>query len=163
MFYYLDTSSLLKRYKSETGSDNIDDLFAQIHFTRQKIFTSSFTSVEIVSASQRLLKVKKIARDSYRKILLSFISDIDPYIQFVPISNDIIVIAMWIVDRYSLRPGDALQLACMLHIRDIVKTNQEEITFIASDKSLCSAAVREKITTFDPTLYSQEEWKLLFQ
>ena len=35
--YYLDTSALLKRYKIEKGSENIDDLFQDLKRIRESI------------------------------------------------------------------------------------------------------------------------------
>jgi hypothetical protein len=53
--YYLDTSALLKRYKTEKGTAVIDELFSS-RKPGEVFITSHFTSIEIESVAARALK-----------------------------------------------------------------------------------------------------------
>ncbi len=60
--YYLDTSALLKRYKSEPGSDNIYDLFASCGSLPKRLLTSLFTIVEMTSVSDRFARQRVLSK-----------------------------------------------------------------------------------------------------
>ena len=63
--YYLDTSALLKRYKTETGTDVIDELFSSRR-PAEVFVTSHFTSVEIESVGASRGSAVRIQYGAYR-------------------------------------------------------------------------------------------------
>ena len=60
--FYLDTSALVKRYKTEEGSDIIDNLYDNL-LRGHSMATSFLTVLEFVSAIRRLLKGNRISQD----------------------------------------------------------------------------------------------------
>ncbi len=54
--FYLDTSALLKRYKTEAGTSVIDRLFKLLEKPHNKAAISFLTVLEVIAAGRRLLK-----------------------------------------------------------------------------------------------------------
>ena len=69
--FYLDTSALVKRYKTEEGSDMIDYLYNNLP-KGHSLATSFLTVLEFVSAIRRLLKGNRISKDDFETIISTF-------------------------------------------------------------------------------------------
>ena len=66
--FYLDTSALVKRYKTEEGSDIIDCLYDNLP-RGNSMATSFLTVLEFVSAIRRLLKGNRISQVDRQKLI----------------------------------------------------------------------------------------------
>ena len=66
--YYLDTSALMKRYWTETGSDVVAELFEGLEDS-DALATSQLTVLEMNSALARLLESRQMAHREYQGIL----------------------------------------------------------------------------------------------
>ena len=67
-FYYLDTFALLKRYRTENGTDVLDPIFSGR--TQHEFFiTSHFTAVEIESVAARALKGRLLSKKAQGVLL----------------------------------------------------------------------------------------------
>jgi len=69
--FYLDTSALVKRYKTEEGSDIIDYLYDNLP-KEHSLAASFLTVLEFVSAIRRLLKGNRISQDDFETIISTF-------------------------------------------------------------------------------------------
>ncbi len=156
--YYLDTSVLVKRYKPEEGSENIDRLFSSLPSNEKRLITSIFSIVEFASAGDRLAKSGTITKTTYGKMIKAFNEDAEQYFHFLSMDDGIVFLAAEMVKKYSIRPGDALQLASLKRSRDTVSGYDLEIVFLAADISLCKAAVEEGFRVLNPAGQSKTEW-----
>ena len=62
--YYLDTSALLKRYRTEKGSEVIQVLFSERQ-EDETLVTSHFSSLEVEAMASRALKGRILTRKAY--------------------------------------------------------------------------------------------------
>lgn len=111
--FYLDTSAVLKRYRSEQGTDVVDSIFDE-RFTptivksvfrgvrSDVLVTSHFTCLEVESVAARMFRGKLLDEKAYN----------------------------------ALRPGDSLHAASA---RYAMTSAQDECVFVCSDKQLLEA------------------------
>ena len=115
--YYLDTSALLKRYKTEKGTAVIDDLFSARR--QNEVFvTSQFTSVEIESVAARALKGRVLNKKAHGVLLRLFAEDIEELIIVLPVSTALLSEAAAAARRSAMRAGDALHFASAIRIKE---------------------------------------------
>jgi len=69
--FYLDTSALVKRYKTEEGSEMVEDLYDNLP-SRNSLAISFLTVLEFVSAIGRLLRGGTISDEEFRDTLSTF-------------------------------------------------------------------------------------------
>ncbi len=77
--FYLDTSALVKRYKTEAGSAAVDHLYENLP-VGSHLATSFLTVLEFVSAIRRLLKSNSISNDEFEDIVSTFSHELEPFI-----------------------------------------------------------------------------------
>lgn len=130
MKIYLDTSSLVKLYHTETETEKLDDLFERN--TIETVFLSEITKVEFNSAIQKKVRTKDFTKTVATAIIKSFEADY-PNFSFVRVNDDLILQARELISKFAmegLRTLDAIQLASIISIK-------QQLTFaITADKLL---------------------------
>ncbi len=144
--YYLDTSALLKRYRTEDGSIIVNELLGAKHVDDVYV-TSYFTALEVEAVAARAVKGRVLSRDAHRALLSRFAQDLGDTILVQPISNSVIADSIDLTRRYALRAADAIQLATASRVK-LAATLQN--VFVASDKELLDCAKREGFSLLDP-------------
>jgi len=145
--FYLDTSALLKRYKTEIGSDVIDEPFRAK--AASEAFTSSYYAVlEITSVARRLLKGRALTRGAYNAMMARFLGDAESGLVLQSVNGDVVASANDVAERYALRAGDAIQLAAALAVKEALPG--ERFVLLASDKDLLQASQAAGIEAIDP-------------
>ncbi len=146
--YYLDTSALIKRYRTETGSDVVEELFEGLT-TLDELTTSYLTLLEVNSTAARLLKGGVITPGGYRRILNQFALDISDYgFTLVPVQKELIDSATAIVREYPLRSLDAIHFASAIENRRLSRAH--ELYVISADRELVAACQSYGIPALDP-------------
>lgn len=140
MNLFFDTSALIKRYISETGSDTVDALFNKA----DRILVSAVTKIEAFSTIKRLHKEKAISNEAYQNLIAEIGYDFQHFTVF-PLSKFVEDVALSLIDKYQLKTLDSIQLASLLNQKELV--NQ----FIVSDSRLKKAATSENLQLIDPT------------
>ncbi len=132
--YFIDTSALFKRYINESGTDKIDVLFDGAAL----IVISSLTIIEFLSNLKRLVDIEKIINmDIHDAIKREFFSDIaSGAIKVEPVSSQHIITSADLINKKYITPIDSLQLAAIINLKE----NYENISFVCSDRKLCSLA-----------------------
>jgi predicted nucleic acid-binding protein len=137
MIVYLDTSSLVKLYVEETGSEKIRD----IAYNATVISTSKIAYAEARAAFARKQKEDGFTINTLRKIVEDLNRDWESYF-VVEITDGLIRSAGDIAEKHLLRGFDSIHLASAINLRD--KTGAE-IYFSSNDARLNRAAEKEKI------------------
>lgn len=127
---FIDTSSLVKKYLDERGSDQFNVLLKQI----LEIIVSPFCLLELNSVLQRRLKEKTLHIDQVSSILAEIKQDL-PYFSRIHWNDDLEQKALEMIQKYQLKTLDSLQLACGY-------LSQADL-FITSDEKLYHAAKKE--------------------
>jgi uncharacterized protein len=137
MRVYLDTSSLIKLYHTESGTKELDEVFQSNKV--EGLFVSSLAKVEFNSALWKKVRTRDLLAEEAVAIIHSFESDYSNY-NFIEVTNDVILAAKELVSKYGLnglRALDSIQLASIIKIRsrlDIAITADELLrTLIKSE------------------------------
>ena len=143
MSFFIDTSALFKRYQPEQGTDLVCRILEE---SKQPVFISSISIIEIVSNLKRLFEIDKITtEEQFQQQRAFFYQDINTLgITILDVSaEDIIKADNLIMERY-MKPIDSIQLAIALNLE------HDNITFVSSDRRLCSIAETEGLPTLNP-------------
>jgi uncharacterized protein len=139
MKLYFDTSALLKKYISESGSDNVDKLFN----SATQVNVSILSHTESISALKRLHIEKEITEKDYALLRNEIKTDF-LYFNVIDISNEIIQISIELIDKHQLKSLDSIQLATAVCLKN-------EIDFVvACDSKLIKAAKKEGFKIINP-------------
>ena len=130
MKIFLDTSSLFKLYHQETGTAELEHVFAEEKITH--IFLSEISKVEFASTVWKKVRTKDISESQARTTLKLFENDFEKY-NFVATDSLILEQSRKLTSKYGiegLRTLDSIQLASCLSL-----TKQVEL-FLTADKLL---------------------------
>ena len=146
LLFYLDTSALLKRYKTEKGTNVIDELFSA-RMEDEVFVTSHFTTVEVESAASRALKGRVLNKKAYGVLLELFAEDLETRVIALPVSTALFSESALIARRLATRAGDALHLATASRVKNALAGN---IVFVTSDLELVQASGADGFTVVNP-------------
>jgi uncharacterized protein len=150
--YFLDSSALVKRYISETGSNWVCNLFDPS--LGNQFFIAAIAGVEIVSAITRRAKNGSINVTDAIAIRNQFKQDLQAEYQIIEISDKIINSAINIAELYALRGYDAVQLASGRELNILCIANGlAGINFVSADNNLNTAASGEGLIIENPNNY----------
>ncbi len=153
--FYLDTSALVKRYKTEEGSETVDYLYNNLP-SGHSLSISFLTVLEFVSAIRRLLKEGNITDEEFRDVLSTFSQEVEPFL-IKSIDDKIVADALTYVTRHGLRSADSIQLATVMELRGIMEGVGESVIFVCDDEELAKAGRVENLEVINPR---KEEDKL---
>ena len=139
--YYLDSSALFKRYRSEPGTEVMDLRF------RNKMPGESFVASEIITLEIESAAARAVATQETRSLIATFAASDLLQIESVPITTALLGGAGQAARAYGLRALDAIHLASALQIAEAA---QAPFLFICSDKELLGAARSAALPTLDP-------------
>jgi predicted nucleic acid-binding protein len=133
---YFDASALTKRYVREAGSTKVRRLLSP-----DTAATSRFSQVEIASALTRRFREGVLSAAKRENALATLKEDLTAML-VVELTAQVVARALSLLQRHSLRAGDAVQLASCLQLRDEL---EEPITFVVFDERLIAAARMERV------------------
>jgi len=137
MKIFLDTSSLIKLYHEERGTDETDRIFEDFVITR--IFLSEITKIEFSSAIWKKVRTEELISSEAVELIDSFISDY-PKFSFVEIDSSLIIHSRDLISKYGtkgLRTLDSMQLASIIKIKD-------DVAFVVTADNLLKSIVNEE-------------------
>jgi uncharacterized protein len=142
MKVFLDTSSLVKLYHQEEGSD---ELLAFIEKGVDEIWLSELTMVEFRSALWKKVRTGELRKDDAVRVMDCFSDDQNKY-RWVHMETSITHIALSTITRHGaqgLRTLDSIQLACALFLK------AEDLICLTSDTLLKSFFQIENLATIE--------------
>ena len=151
--YFLDSSALIKRYIEEPGTFWIRRITASA--LKHDIVIAPITRVEVVSGIMRLMREGALEKSAAQliRLLVDDHADFD-YLE-IALTRGIIELAEDLLERYSLRAYDAIQLASALAgDAHITGESPLRLEFVSADARLLAAAASEGLTTIDPSTRS---------
>ena len=140
---YFDASALVKRYVRETGTSTVRRLLRE-----GKAATSRLSEAEISSALSRRMREGSLAKAAHRSAFAALLDDLER-IEVVELSPRVVAAAHPLLERYSLRAGDALQLASAVILREALGV---DLSMVAYDGRLRDAAAAERFPLRPRTL-----------
>ena len=147
--YYLDTSAVMKRYKSEIGSNVVEELFMGLTGS-EFLITSQLTVLEANSVAARHLEGPAIMRREYRTMRERFIRDMRDYqVTIIPVQSELVAEAANTVFDYPLRTLDALHFtSAVMVVREL---RGQDIYMVSADREIIAACEAYRILTLDPS------------
>ena len=151
--YFLDSSALVKRYRTETGSTWIKRLVEPA--TGHTITICEITLSEVAAALAAAQRAPGgISRKELDEAVDLFLGHCDTRYALLGVVRATVRLAVNLTQSYRLRGCDAIQLAAALSAnRDLLAAGLSPLKFIASDEDLLSAAHEEGLATENPDLY----------
>jgi predicted nucleic acid-binding protein len=147
--YFFDTSALVKRYHTESGTPIVNRIFDDSH---RYVYISSFTSLEVVSALDRKKEEGVLSQDDLTITLEGFWADLkSERTAIIEIHDSHLKLAKNLILAHHLRPADALILSQSLILKG---WPADESFFVCSDKKLLSAAEALGHRVLNPDLAS---------
>ncbi len=141
--FYLDTSVLIKRYRTEDGTVFVDTLYELIfHEKEHKLTTSALTMLEVTAALRRILKGGVLTLEEFEKAMKVFSKESDN-ILIRPLDEEALVSATHVIMDHALRTADAIHLATALEVQNMMHSFDEDIILLSNDKEMCKAAEME--------------------
>lgn len=123
--FYVDTSAIVKRYRREKGTEVIDELLEDPPLA-DRFYISFLSILELTSAIRRLSEAKNLNKGAAQEILARFHTDVQERFRVWPLDNEIVALAVSLVNAHSL--------------------------FVSSDRELVDAAQARDLVTLDPTV-----------
>jgi predicted nucleic acid-binding protein len=130
---YLDTSSLVKLYVEQIGSDDVRQDLAGARAAA----TSLVAYAEARAAFARLRREGDITPEAFRAVKRDFDGDWSDYLVVAP-TFDLCRTAGDLAEHYGLRGFDSIHLATFLHLAK----DRSEVRFSSFDRRLNGAATR---------------------
>jgi len=148
--FYLDTSALLKRYKTEEGTLFINKLFKLLEKPGNRAAISFLALLEVIAAGRRLLKGGIIQERDFVELMRNFLADANRYFVLRGLDVRLFIRAIELALAHGLRTADALQLATALELKIMLGRTQEKLIMIVDDQELYTAAKKEKLEVINP-------------
>lgn len=147
--YYLDTSALVKRYASETGTiwvRSVTSLGAG-HI----LFVALISGAEVVAAIAKRERLSSLSSTDAQQAISDFQNHFQAQYSVIALTREIVERAMALAPKQSLRGYDAVQLAAALILNDeLIASGSVPITFVSADNDLNNAAAQEGLAVEDP-------------
>ena len=141
MKIFLDTSSLIKLYHLEIGTDYLDKLLEDNSIS--EIFLSDIAKVEFTSAIWKKVRTKDLTEKEANSIIDSFEKDYTNY-TFIDLDTYLIILAKDLVFKYGLK---GLRTLDSFHLASILKIKSKLSFAVTADDLLKSLIKEEGIKT----------------
>ena len=145
--YFLESSSLTKRYVNEIGSNWVKGIVTDPQHT---IVCSQIGEVEVSSAFCRRYREGSITTTERDQLIATLHHDCSATYHALNVTDDILTEAVRLLKAYPLRTYDAIQLATAL-VANWTLTQQELplLIFVCADGRLLQAAIAEGLSVED--------------
>ena len=101
--FYLDTSAILKRYRTEKGTDVVNKLYER-QARGDVLVTSHFSCLELESVAVRALNGHLLSREAYNVMLGSFADDLTRSLRLIEMDGETINYAVVAQDSTDFAP-----------------------------------------------------------
>jgi predicted nucleic acid-binding protein len=145
--FYLDSSAVLKRYRTEKGTAVVDDIYdgrGEQHI----ILTSQLTCIEVESVAARARKAGIVNDHQYKALLGAFSRDLAEGLRLMAIGPERLVEAAEIVREVPLRSLDAIHYTVVRRLN--MMWGSQPFVFVGSDRELLDACHAYGIKYVDP-------------
>jgi predicted nucleic acid-binding protein len=142
---FIDSSALVKRYRSEAGSRRVADL---LH-AAERLVVSRLTKVEVCSALVRRVDGSNVPAAILAAALAAFEDDLRLSFDIVELDEPIMDKAVILAQKHALRAADSIQLACALLSRPEPRAGSK-FYLVSADDELNTAALAEGLSVENP-------------
>ena len=148
--YFLDSSTLVKRYVTEVGTAWVQAVTSPQ--ANHRLLITRITWVEVLSALARRQREGTLSPENATRLVQAFRYDLDTQYQVVELDRDVAEMAGELVRKHVLRAYDAVQLAASLRVQAALTSPQ--VLFVSADNRLVGTAQAEGLLTDNPHHHS---------
>ena len=147
--YFLDSSTLVKRFAAETGTRPVIELFKTKPY--RSIYAARVTFVETSSALARKANSGNIKGNAEIRASRRLNRAFEQRIISVEIDEPVVLHAVQLARKYLLRGDDAIQLASAIRVANRRHSiGATLLIFVSADNDLNKAALAEGLTVENP-------------
>lgn len=151
--YYADTTVLVKRHLTETGSDWVRALSRPL--AGNLIITAQLSLVELYSALNRRVRINSINPLRYARIIAVSNRIWSTQYDLVGLTGSLVTETRNLIERHPLSAYDAVHLASALHVRRLLSAaGSTAPIFLSAENRLLIAAQVEGFVTDNPNLHT---------
>lgn len=136
MNIFFDTSSLVKRYLDEPGSENVEEIFSKAN----QVSVSIICLPEAISTLNRKKRENIISIEQYKVIKERLLLEFEDFLT-VPLTPEVLAMSIQLIEKFPLRAMDALHLACALELKADL--------FVSSDQAQLGTAKKIKFKIYN--------------
>jgi uncharacterized protein len=151
--FFLDSSAIVKRYRTEPGSTWVRALAdpATGHVISICEIALSEVGAALAAAHRAPGGISLVERD---EALNLFLGHCDIQYGVLGVTRPVVRVAVALTQAHRLRGCDAIQLAAALSAnRGLIAANLSSLTLVAADDDLLAAARAEGLATENPNLH----------
>jgi predicted nucleic acid-binding protein len=150
--YFLDSSALVKRYITETGTSWVTGLLAPA--ARNRLYVARITGAEVIAALTRKERGRHLSAADAAAAVASFEHDYAIRLRPVEITSALIANAMKAARTHGLKGYDAVQLTGALYANERrVSRGLAPLILVTADRDLLAAGAAEGLATDDPNTH----------
>ena len=149
--YFIDSSALVKRYVSETGTAFVTDITDPA--AGHRLYVARITGVEVIAALARRGRAGDVSADALAAALGQFRQEFATVYRIVEMAAALLSDAMRVAETRAVRGYDAVQLAAELRVNTECVALGLSSTLVSADGDLNAAAVAEDLTVEDPNTH----------
>lgn len=147
--YFWDTSALIKRYVTETGTGWVRKLITLS--AGHSHMLSQITSVELASALARRIREGSIPERTARAAHLLFQRHVRREYAVLPLTDEVVEQAVGLSYQHPLRAYDAVQLASAIVLNQrLTRQGLESLVFLSGDTRLLKVSSAVGLVTDNP-------------
>ena len=151
-YFYADSSGLVKRHITETGSAWMQQL-TDIS-SGNVIATNRISAVELISAFNRRVRDGTLRTADYTIIAADVFALFSGEYEVIEVTPHVVTQAQYLLERHPLRGYDAVQLASAFTATSFLQTaGLPALTFISADARLLAVARAEGLAVDDPNAH----------
>jgi predicted nucleic acid-binding protein len=149
--YFIDSSALVKRYVSETGTAFVTGITdpAAGHHT----YVARITGVEVIAALARRGRAGDVSADALAAAVGQFRQEFANVFRIVEMTSALLSDAMRLAETHAVRGYDAVQLAAALRVNTECVALGLSSILVSADGDLNTAAMTEGLTVQDPNTH----------
>ena len=156
--YFLDSSALVKRYFQEPGHEWIETL----HDPNQRhvLYIAQTALVEVVASICRKAREQDMPLEERNTTIDDFRRDVRSSYSVWVVDNAVYMAAGDLCRTHRLRAYDAIQLACVMAVREDAfgvqppEVEPPDVIFISADRGLLTVALAEGFNIENPNNYA---------
>jgi len=146
--FYIDTSALVKRYRTEQGAGVVEVLLSD-PLPEDRFFLSFLSVIELTSGILRLARGRQLREETASEILARFRRDIrSTLFRIWPLNEEVAADALSQVEEHRLRSADAIHLATAQKIASLA--SGATVVMVSSDQELLDATHATGLAILDP-------------
>lgn len=157
--YYFDSSALVKLYILERGSHWVRRLIESSPGSQHAVLSSKLSLVETTGAFFKRRRQGLISERLKERLVFRFLHDIQHRYILTAATDDVLTLAVDMLQRHPLRAYDAVQLATALVVNRKMGSPQQHnrsLIFVSADGVLCQVARAEGLIVENPNAYGTE-------